>query len=101
MYSPQELEDRENNVVDVTEPTRFALLGVMETSRPVDRDVGRSLVDLASCEEGRSSVLSAVVVHVGKDWTVVPNVEASQDLVELSNVFRSYSARVPRISFAY
>ena len=35
----QQLENAEDDIVDVTEPARFAFLGVMQPSSPVDRDV--------------------------------------------------------------
>ena len=36
---PKELQDGENDVVDVAEPARLTLLGVVQTSSPVDGDV--------------------------------------------------------------
>ena len=37
----QELEDAEHDVVDVAEPRRFSLFGMVQAAGPVDRNVGR------------------------------------------------------------
>ena len=42
----EELQDGEDDVVDVAEPRGLALLGVVETARPVDGDVGIPAVEL-------------------------------------------------------
>lgn len=42
----EEFENAEDDVVDVTEARRLRLLGVMQTSAPVDGDVRRLLVQL-------------------------------------------------------
>ena len=42
----EEFENAEDDVVDVTEARRLRLLGMMQTSAPVDGDVRRLLVQL-------------------------------------------------------
>ena len=42
----EQLEDGESNVVDVAEAGSLGLLGVVETSGPVDSNVGGLLVQL-------------------------------------------------------
>merc|ERR1719409_2080736 len=52
LVDPEELQDREDNVVDVAEARRFGLLGMMQPSGPINRDVGRAIVELAGTTEG-------------------------------------------------
>jgi hypothetical protein len=41
---PEKLQDTQYDIVDIAESTRFRLLGVMQSSRPVDGDVGLASV---------------------------------------------------------
>lgn len=41
----QEFENGENNVVDVAETTGFALLGVMQATRPIDGNVSSAVIE--------------------------------------------------------
>jgi hypothetical protein len=41
--APEELKDGEHDVVDVAETAGFALFGVVESSRPVECNVGLAL----------------------------------------------------------
>ena len=84
--APEELENGEDDVVDVAEPARLALLGVVEPAGPVDGDVGRPADELARRHEARAGVLSAVRVHVAEDRAVVADVEPRQDRGKVPHV---------------
>lgn len=63
----------------------------MQSSRPIDRNVGCSLYELAGGHERRSGVLSAIVPHVAENRTVVADVEPREDVREAADVFGGYS----------
>jgi hypothetical protein len=44
----QELEDSQDNVIDITEPRGFHLLRMMKTSRPIDGNVGQTMIEFDS-----------------------------------------------------
>ena len=48
----QELENGQNYVVDIAKARCFGLLSVMKTSRPIDGNIGRSLIQLDCARNG-------------------------------------------------
>lgn len=59
---------------------------MVQAARPIDSDIRHSLIDLSRRQQTRTCVLSAIIVHVAKDGTIVSNVESREDRVVMSNV---------------
>jgi hypothetical protein len=60
--------------VDVAEATSLALLGVMETSSPVDGDVAFAAVKTSCAFHAASGANTAEFEETVKDWTVIPDI---------------------------
>ena len=84
--APEELEDGEDDIVDVAEPARLALLGVVQPAGPIDGNVGRAGDEFPRRHEGRARVALAVRVHVAKDRAVVADVEPRQDRRKVADI---------------
>jgi hypothetical protein len=48
LVETQELEDRQDNVVDIAKPRRLGFLCVMQAAAPVDADVRLATIELSS-----------------------------------------------------
>mmetsp|Transcript_36157 Transcript_36157/g.116436 ORF Transcript_36157/g.116436 Transcript_36157/m.116436 type:complete len:332 (+) Transcript_36157:111-1106(+) len=72
----EQLQDREYDVVDVAEAGRLGSLRVVQSARPVDRDVGSASVEAHRAVDRSSRVQAAVVVQAVKDGAVVADGEA-------------------------
>lgn len=70
----EQLEDGEHDVVDVAETRRLRLLGVVESSRPVDGDVGLLLVKLHRAR-WKSMKIFKVSLWGGDYWRMCSSVE--------------------------
>lgn len=70
----EQLEDGKDNVVDIAEPRRLALLGVVQASCPVDGDVV-AVVELDGAADGASRVCLAEVVEAVEDGAVLAYIE--------------------------
>ena len=82
---PQELEDGEDDVVDVAEARRLALLGVVEAAGPVDGDVGLGVDQTAGGAEGAASRDGAELEQALEGRAVLADEEAlavAGDVVE-------------------
>mmetsp|Transcript_20887 Transcript_20887/g.48471 ORF Transcript_20887/g.48471 Transcript_20887/m.48471 type:complete len:200 (+) Transcript_20887:954-1553(+) len=66
----EQLEDAHNNVVHVTETRRLALLGMVQSARPIHRDVTVTLVQLARAIDRSSRVDRAKFVKSVEDGAV-------------------------------
>jgi hypothetical protein len=80
----EELQYGEHDIVDIAESRRLALFGVVQPSRPVDRDVV-AVVELDGAAHGRAGVGLAEAVEAVEDGAVLADVEALEgaDLVLL------------------
>ena len=74
----EKFKNTQDNVVDVTESTRFSLFGVVKTTCPVDGNIGLASVDLGSTSNGTSSTDLAVLEESSKDRAIFAYIEASQ-----------------------
>ncbi len=61
--APEELYDADDDVVDVAEPGRLVLLGVVQAAAPGDGDVGLFVADLARGIQGPAGRHGTVVVE--------------------------------------
>lgn len=68
----EKLEDPEDDVVDVAEPGRHALPGVVQAARPVNRDLRVAVVELHRRPQRCPRVGPAVVPDAFKQRAVVP-----------------------------
>mmetsp|Transcript_5354 Transcript_5354/g.15736 ORF Transcript_5354/g.15736 Transcript_5354/m.15736 type:complete len:478 (+) Transcript_5354:47-1480(+) len=66
----EELQARDDNVVDVAEPTRFALLGMVQTPAPIDGNVASPGIQLARAVNGCPRVHAAKLVQAVEDRAV-------------------------------
>ena len=80
----EELEDGENDVIDIAEPGGLALLGMVESARPVDGDV-MPMVELDGTADRAAGVGLTEAVEAVEDGAVFADVEALEgaDLVLL------------------
>jgi hypothetical protein len=69
---------------------------MMQSSRPVNRDVSAASDKFSGGGERSSGVLTAVGVHVGEDGAVVADVEAGEEGVEVADVVRGDPAEERR-----
>ena len=74
----EELEDGQDAVVDVAKAGGLGLLGVMESTGPVDDDVGAVLVETAGAADGAGGVQLAELEESVEDRTILADVEALQ-----------------------
>jgi len=51
---------------------------MVQAARPIDSYVRNSLINLSRRQQTRPCVLSAIIIHVTKDRTVVANVESRE-----------------------
>ena len=93
---PQKLQDSQDDIVDITKAAGFRLLCVMQSACPINSNVCRLLDYFPGRHERCSRVLATVLPHVGKDGTIVSDIEARKDILESADVFWRYSAFVFR-----
>jgi hypothetical protein len=72
----EELEDREDDVVDVAKARGFVLLGVVQAPRPVDDGVRLLVVELDRAAHGPAGVDLAEVEEAVEDGAILGAVEA-------------------------
>jgi hypothetical protein len=76
----EHLEDSEYDIIYIAESASLASFGMMQTSGPVDRDVGRARAELSrSCERG-ARIHLAEIEHVREDGTVVGAVKCVDEM---------------------
>ena len=73
----QKLQNRENDVVHVAEARGLRFLRVVKTARPIDHDVGKTLVQATSAADGARAVGTNVIKKAVEDGTVVTNIDYS------------------------
>ena len=66
----EELEDRENDVVEIAETGGLAPLGVVHAARPVHHDVRTALREARRPRDGASHVGLAVLEEAVEDWAI-------------------------------
>ena len=66
----EELEDREDDVIHIAKARRLAFFRVVQSTRPVDGNVGRALIQLDRAIDRRARVDLAELKHAVKDWAV-------------------------------
>ena len=71
----EQLQDGQHDVVDVAEARGLRLLRVVQTSRPVQHDVGETLVQSTGAADGPRTVGSDVVEQTIEDGTVLSHVD--------------------------
>eukprot|EP00850_Spirogloea_muscicola_P008017 SM000042S15284 [mRNA] locus=s42:174238:177192:+ [translate_table: standard] len=74
----EELQDGQHDVVDVAEPRRLALLGVVQPAGPVDGDVRVAVVELHRAADRPPGVRLAELVEPVEHRAVLAHVEALQ-----------------------
>ena len=74
---PQELQNREYDVVDIAEAGGLGLLGMMQPAGPVDCNEGLVVREFTSRVEGSTSVEGCVGVESVENGAVFANVEAA------------------------
>lgn len=72
---PQQLQYGEHNVVDIAEPARLALLGMMQSTTPVYCDICRPAGQFPRCGERCTRVLLTEGEDVVKDRAIVSYIE--------------------------
>ena len=86
----EQLEDGQHDVIDVAEAAGLALLGVMETPGPVDRDVRRLLVELHGAGHGAAAAqLTKLVQTWGQNICVNKLAKKSTEDIVPSNTGQS------------
>ena len=112
LLKPEELDDAENNVcklrtqvsiclqrvrkvlgrgltVHITKPASFALLRVMQASRPVDGDIALPSIQPCSTLHTATCANSAELKQAIEDWAIVTNIVFALLLGEVVHVIRS------------
>ena len=112
LLKPEELDDAENNVcklriqvsiclqrvrkavrrrltVHIAKPASFALLCVMQASRPVDSDIALSSIQPCSTLHTATCADPAKLKQAIEDWAIVTNVVFALLLGEVVHVIRS------------
>jgi hypothetical protein len=77
---------RRTLTIDVAETTSFALLRVMQATRPVDCNIALSSVQTRSTLHSASSADTAELKQAVEDWTIVSNVVFALLLGEVIHV---------------
>lgn len=72
----EKLDDTQNNVVDITKPRSFRLLGMVQSAGPIDGDISVSTVELDSGADGAAGGDLAEVEEAVEDGAVLADVEA-------------------------
>ena len=72
----EELEDAEDNVVDITEPGGLGLFSMVESTGPIDGDVGVLAVELDGGADGAAGRSLAEAEQAVEDGAVLADVEA-------------------------
>jgi len=74
----EELKNRQDNVVDIAEPTGLAFFRVVETACPVDGNIRLLHIELHSAADGASRGQLTKVEKAVEDWAILAHVEALQ-----------------------
>jgi hypothetical protein len=72
----EKLQDSEHDVVDIAEPGRLALLGMVQASGPVDGNVAVAVVELDGAPDGAPGVGLAEIVEPVEHGAILAHVEA-------------------------
>jgi hypothetical protein len=74
----EQLQHRQDDVVHVAEAGGLRLLAVVEAARPVDRDVGRAVVEPRGAADRAARVELTVAPQTGEGGAVLKHVEARE-----------------------
>lgn len=74
----EQLENTQNDVVDITKPRRFGLLGVMQTTGPIESNISVTAVELDGGADGAAGGGLAEAEKAIENGTVLADIEALQ-----------------------
>ena len=71
----QQLQDGQHDIVHVAEAGRLRLLGMMQTARPVDHNIGQTFVEATRTANGSRTVGSDVIKETVKNGAIFSDID--------------------------